>query len=831
MRDLISHPGILLYDHLLVVGTRAASILLKLASHFRLAISGEDLARAAFIAGVCHDFGKAKQQFQDYIHGGKSKDKEHAALSSVFTFLVASQAFGNKGQPARLLPFVCAYVVNRHHGLLYNLEEVFEETTIEHQLAIGRDKLDERVWSFEFEYRPLNVVVRFSDYHHLFHKISVNDVEKPFLEFGKRLRQKAEKKDAPRSWLIDLYFALLLVVSVLAEADVACAISAPEPEESRPLNPELVREYARSQPSGSPLFQQLRQSAWQELEQDLDLSVHSALRITLPTGLGKTLMGLYLSGKLQAQDYTTPVIYALPYLSIIEQATDVARSVFGNSSVSVIQHHSLSFPAPQKEETPNFEQARFVLEDWAGDLVVTTFDQLFYSFLSSDRGFIRRFFRIPGSVLLLDEVQTIPPRLIPAVDTFLRKLYQKIGTRVIYMTATHPAFRQGIRSLVRNESTYFQSLARTRLHLQLNPIPFSCYLSQLGNWLLQRKGKKVLLVANTIRSAQELFQHLNKLREDCVDFTDLRLFHLSGSVVPVERLRRIRQVRNLIENNPGAWVVVVSTQCVEAGVDLDMDEAVRDFAPWDSLLQICGRANRFGKKPCADVWVYRWIDDLHEQTREFHRYIYDSVFTDTTLSVLQDRVKIEENDYWNIQQLYVRELEQRLSREQSDNLLRAALSWRFDELDFQKLFRGEDRAWRIPIFCAADGGAEYLRDIALELWSSKEPLTALEMLMKFCDQPHLFQPLQYFLRVHPETVKRHAESLKGSSGRNLRFGLGRLLGPLLQAYTISLIVKRLESLPAVRITEGFLYLPRSVYESLNDGAQGEIPARPPDWII
>ncbi|RMD67398.1 CRISPR-associated endonuclease Cas3'', partial [Candidatus Parcubacteria bacterium] len=161
MRELISHPPdasrrpIRLYDHLSDTGHRAAALILRLKSNLNLAVRADDLAKAAFIAGCTHDFGKAKHQFQDYIHGGKGKDKDHAAISSVFTFIVASHVFGKRPQPTRLLPFVCAYAVNRHHGLLCNLEEAFEEASIEHQIAIAKNKIDERLWEFEFRYDSL----------------------------------------------------------------------------------------------------------------------------------------------------------------------------------------------------------------------------------------------------------------------------------------------------------------------------------------------------------------------------------------------------------------------------------------------------------------------------------------------------------------------------------------------------------------------------------------------------------------------------------------------------------------------------------------------------
>ncbi|MCS7158663.1 MAG: CRISPR-associated helicase Cas3' [Blastocatellia bacterium] len=838
MRDLISHPPdasgrpIRLYDHLSDTGCRAATLLARLEPHLNLSISAEDVARAAFIVGCTHDFGKAKEQFQKYIWGGKGKEKDHAAISSVFTFIVASHVFDQKPQPTRLLPFVCAYAVNRHHGLLCNPEEAFDESNIEYQIAIAENNIDERVWGFEFRCDPLDLTIRFSDYREKFESVTAGQIAECFQKFGRLLRQKSDEKDAAESWLVDLYFTLLLVVSSLTEADVACVIGAPEPRSSARFEPDQVRKYAFNQPSASDTFQNLRKRAWEEIQRSIQKPYTQALRLTLPTGLGKTLMGLYLSTSIQDKTSSKPVIYALPYLSVIEQATDVARQVFSDdqNDISVIQHHSLSFPEQREEDTPNFERARFALEDWDADLVVTTFDQLFYSFLSNDRGFIRRFFRLPGAVLLLDEVQTIPARLIPAVDTLLQRLREKLGVRLIYMTASHPPFLKATKSLVRDESDYFRPLQRTRLRLMLEPIPFGEYLQQVSDWLYERKGKKVVIVANTIRSARELFVRLRQLKEKDEKFEELRLFHLSGSVVPVERLRRIKAIRERIQSEPEAWICVVSTQCVEAGVDLDMDEAVRDFAPWDSLLQICGRVNRFGRKPCADVWVYRWVDDGSDRGREFHSYIYDSIFTTATSNVLSGCETVEEEQYWEIQQRYVRELEERLSTEASDAILRSALAWRFDELDFQELFRGQEQVWKISVFCVADDTAERLKEIAIELWSSKNSKGALKLLRELCDAAELFRPLGEFLRIEPCRMKQYTRGLDEEIEHRLKFSLGRLLRPMFQAYTISVPIRRLDELVVDYITEGFPYLPRNVYQAL-DVREHEIESPLPHWII
>jgi CRISPR-associated endonuclease/helicase Cas3 len=823
---LLSHPDILLFDHLRDVAERASRLILQLNPHMNLAISCEDLARAAFIAGCTHDFGKAKRQFQEYIRGGKGKDKDHAAISSVFTFLVASDVFKKKPQPTRLLPFVCAYAVNRHHGLLCNPEEAFEEASIEHQIAIARNSIDPQVWDFEFTCRSLDLTVRFSEYRKKFEDIQATEITEYFQKFSNRLRQAAEQDGARESWLVDLYFALLLVVSSLTEADVACVIQAPEPRPASRLDSSMVRGYAFKQPTASKSFQQLRERAWEKIQEGIR-DPQAAFRLTLPTGLGKTLMGLYLAGVMQDKNTPRLVVYALPYLSIIEQTVDVARKVFDKTDVSVIQHHSLSFPDTRSDEEPNFEKARFSLEDWDADLVVTTFDQLFYSFLSQDRSFIRRFFRLPGSVFLLDEVQTIPARLIPVVETFLEKLRDKLRTKIIYMTATHPPFLQSIVSIVKDEERYFKSLQRTRLRLDYlrDPVAFKDYLSSLDDWLLERKGRKILLVANTIRSARDLFAHLSKLKSNESKFNELHLFLLSGSVVPIERLQRIKKIRKLVEENPEAWICVVSTQCVEAGVDLDMDEAVRDFAPWDSIMQICGRVNRFGKRSRADVWIYRWVDD--STNREFHSYIYDSVFTNVTLDVLADCQTIGEEDYYNIQKKYVQELEQRLSKDRQ--ILRSALTWEFDKLDFRKLFREQEKAWKISVFCVVDDTSESLKRIAIELWSNKNAREALDLIIKLCDSSSS-DPLFEFLKISRDNAKSIAESMKNKADRELKLSLPRLLRPMLQAYTISIPVRRFDQLPHAKIVDGMYYFDRVTYEALNATGLGEEVALP-DWIV
>ena len=798
MTGLLSHPPKegeypLLTAHLQKVGEFCASLIEK--AHPNLNIPQSDLTLAGFIVGACHDFGKAKRQFQDYIWGRKrGGNKDHSLISSIFTFIVAKEFFFKKANKfSRFLPFICAYVVNRHHGILTNLEEAFPKDRLDDEFDISKANLDERIWDFKIESPCYGVSLYFNDFKDNFFNFSIDSFFRQVQELARILRDQAERTEI-QEWLFDLYFSLLLLLSALTEADRATVIEAPLPETPQKLSKKIVRDFAFKRPPAPLPFQELRKNAWEEVERFLKIKHAGTLRLTLPTWSGKTLMGLYLAASLQ-EEAVGPIIYALPCLSIIEQATEVARSMFplSTSNIAVIQHHSLSFPQPKEDETPNFEEARFALESWDADLVVTTFDQLFYSFLSQERGFIRRFFQLPNSVLILDEVQTLPARLIPAVQELLQKMNERLGTKILYMTATHPPFLKKAQPLLKNEEDYFKPLQRTRLVLKIKePLPFSKYLEGLNEWLLERKGKSLLFVTNTIRCSLELFDHLFALKED-PDFEEMELFYLSGNVAPVHRLKRIQEIKQLLNKASHPWIVVVSTQCVEAGVDIDMDEIVRDFAPWDSIMQVCGRANRFGSKEEASIWLYEWEDDLSERSQRFHRYIYDPILTEATKDVFNGFEEIRERDFWDLHSRYIRRLEEALSKEKSRELLEKALSWQFDGLEFRELFRGVE-GWKVSLFCVADETAARLQDIAVLIYGSKDLKGALKSLEQLCGDTNLFEPLSQFLRISPEVIKKQIKELWKKDERQLRFLLARFLNPMFQAYTISIPVRSLENL-------------------------------------
>jgi len=817
MRPLIAHR--FSYDeteglekHLTDVGVRAASIITSLP--LELCIDREDLSVAAYVAGICHDFGKAKNQFQDYIWTGKNiPNKQHALISSIFTYLVSRDIFKGNRELSRWLPFACSYAVNRHHGSLVNLDEAFSSESLEREYSIARDSLDERVWNFEFAI-PKYGAISFASFRDAFSALSISRVSSQFEFFRCEIRDQAERAGSESGELVDQYLALLSLVSTLTESDVATTIGAPIPKPCAPVPTRKIESYlGLIEDKGSVLFKELRGNAWKWVSKFSQKDYSRIFRMTLPTGIGKTLMGLYTATRLQRAGY--PLIYSLPYLSIIEQVGDITASIFSSypDPIRVMQHHSLTFPqASEYEEKSNFEQAQFTMEDWDSDLVVTTFDQLFYSFLSARRSFIRRFCRLPGSTIILDEVQTVPPRILPLIETFIQKMAEKANLHVLYMTATKPRFLTNASKIIPKEETFFAKLGRTKLILQLEETHFRRYLETIAAFLRKRRNQTTMFTVNTVRCSLDLLEYLMKLRNEPA-FSEMKLFYISGAVAPIERINRINKIKEITKSSKKQFAVLVTTQCVEAGVDIDVDEAIRDFAPWDSLMQLCGRANRYGSKPCASVWVNRWVDDTGRRRVLYADYVYDKVLLDATLHVLRKRRIINESHYYALQDQYIKEVGERISDEQYRKITSAALAWKFSEVnEFRRIFREGDEL-KTSVFCIADNLSEQLKTIGNSLWVDNDTTAALSKTQKLIKSED-FKPLADFLKVKQTELSRIVAGIRSEEPKTKRFHLLRMLRPMFQAYTISITEKTLEGLRLRTLSDTFSYLERAEYESL-----------------
>lgn len=331
--------------------------------------------------------------------------------------------------------------------------------------------------------------------------------------------------------------------------------------------------------------------------------------LTAPTGSGKTLSSLAFALRhIQHHNAQLPeddprrfrrVMVVIPFTSIIEQTARVYRDLFEAAFGIdyVLEHHSSVAPRERIEdrgrdgEEERLRRARLAAENWASPIIVTTNVQFFESLFSNRPSDCRRLHNIGRSVVLFDEVQTLPPELVPSLLSGVKLLTSDYGVTAVFMTATQPAFAAAGESVIggwnptpiaADESGLAEALRRTRIELPPpgQTIPWARLVDRLS------AEAQVLCVVNTTADARRLFA----LLRDCVGSG---VFHLSSRLCPQHRRAKLESIRQHLRQ--GLPCRLVSTQLIEAGVDVDFPIAFRALGPLDSIIQTAGRCNREGK--------------------------------------------------------------------------------------------------------------------------------------------------------------------------------------------------------------------------------------------
>jgi CRISPR-associated helicase Cas3/CRISPR-associated endonuclease Cas3-HD len=344
--------------------------------------------------------------------------------------------------------------------------------------------------------------------------------------------------------------------------------------------------------------------------------------LTAPTGSGKTLSMLAFALKHAREHTLRRIVVVVPYLTIIEQTVREYRKVLEPhlgrdlSQQYILEHHSLAGTRPRNGGAPPGERddegelkrrIRELSENWDAPIIITTSVQFLESLFANHSAACRKLHRLAQSVVLFDEVQTLPISLaVPTLAT-LSHLAARYRTTVVFATATQPAFVQLDEYVKKFSTTGWeshevvpQSLGLSR-RVKRTRVAWPDDLDHPKSWeelaieLAAAREGQVLCILNLKRHALTVYSELKKRGIP-------ELFHLSTNMCPAHREATLAKVRGLLDHELPCRLI--STQCVEAGVDLDFPVVYRAFGPFDAIVQAAGRCNRRGRLAQGTVHVF-----------------------------------------------------------------------------------------------------------------------------------------------------------------------------------------------------------------------------------
>ena len=303
--------------------------------------------------------------------------------------------------------------------------------------------------------------------------------------------------------------------------------------------------------------------------------------LTVPTGGGKTLSSLSFALRHAVEHGLRRVIFVVPFTSIIDQTAQTYREILGDEAV--VEHHSNL--DPDKETAAN----QTACENWDGGVIVTTSVQFFESLYANRTSRCRKLHRIADSVVVFDEVQTFEPKLLEPIKEGLRNLVRHFGVSAVFCTATQPPLGFEASEIVKDYTREFE-VVRDRCRVRIPPSPDPVTWEQLAIDL--RGERQALAIVDRRADAAELARLTG---DSCI--------HLSARMCPAHRLETIARVKEHLRLDEPC--LVVSTQLIEAGVDIDFPVVYRAFAGAGSMAQAAGRCNREGlKKDGGELRVF-----------------------------------------------------------------------------------------------------------------------------------------------------------------------------------------------------------------------------------
>lgn len=571
------------------------------------------LKKAAWLAGFYHDIGKGRNEWQEYFERAIADEKrksgekiDHSTLGGILA---------EKAMPNSLLAEMIETAIYNHHG-------ISDSVSVQDGAA--------RIWKRRNKYNlsdesELNASLLLRTYAgdirlEEYWKKARIDLD----ELGKQIFTLAKMGGKTNLYGNKQFFLGMcerMLFSSLIDGDFRD-----------------TADFMNNQETFSALKEQQLQQIWEQGIQNLEKRLEGfekkgridicrtmislqckeaairndkLYRLSVPTGAGKTLSSLRFALYCAKHKKKRHIFYVAPFRSILEQNADIIRSVLGLENM-VLEHHS-DVICEDEVQMKRYER---LIENWDEvPVIVTTAVQFFMTLFKDKKSNLRRFHSLSNSIIIMDEVQAFPVKLIQLFNMAANFLTEICDTIIVLCTATQPLL-DCVREnrlltpadMVKNLGEYEDVFERVEFHDDTEKFPNGATEEQIAEFILEKEViyGQILVIVNTKACAESLYQRLKGKMEGV-------LVHLSTKMCAEHRIDRLSEIRNRLDR--GERMVCISTQLVEAGVDFSFRCVIRSLAGLDNLIQAAGRCNRNGELKMGHVHLVYLSPEMEDVSR------------------------------------------------------------------------------------------------------------------------------------------------------------------------------------------------------------------------
>ena len=561
------------------------------------------LEKAGYLAGLLHDMGKYTVDFQQYLASGDGRRGSVIHTFQGCRYIMEKYHRDDDGLQSIVASELIAYSIGAHHGL-------FDCVDSAQRIGIRYRSQKQDISYEEAEAGFLN-------------EIPAGEIEKYFQEASGEIfrifTQLDQTYEDDREFAFESGLLARLILSAVIEGDrhdTAAFMNGASPciwpdnmvpiwEERLDFMEERLKRFSRKTPvenARSEISGICRAFAEQE---------PGIYRLNVPTGGGKTLSSLRYALAHAKRFNKRRIIFTSPLLSILEQNAGVIREFVGDDGM-ILEHHSNVVQT--KPEQGELDERELLVQSWDAPIIITTLVQLLNTLFDGKTTSIRRFQALCGSVMIIDEVQTVPARLLTLFDLAIQFLSEQCGATVVLCSATQPCLDRAAHPLrcapaemVPYDGKLWEVFRRTELR-QLR----ACRLDELSELIraqIQTAGS-LLVVCNQKKEAAYLLKETRS--------SEYRSFHLSAAMCMQHRRDTLAALQEALSRHEK--VLCVATQVIEAGVDISFDSVIRLTAGMDSIVQSAGRCNRSGEAEMPrPVYIVNCLDERLGMLRDIQR--------------------------------------------------------------------------------------------------------------------------------------------------------------------------------------------------------------------